>query len=262
MTSMSSRAVTRILLLCALACLGCDGRAAAPPPPAAAVAQAWVPQEETRCDFYAWNLNAETGAVPVYAAPKSDAKLIGWLPPLEVLDSGVRYRAIAVLGSFDGWLRIRDAGYDHMGDMPAAWEERGDDAPVFDGSGWINGNGIAVVVQSGFGFVRPNVSSPLVYDLGSDWLREYGKVVAVVACRGEWALLDVRRYKPGETESDFSGRWILAPDEGRAWFRRLCNIRETTCDGVVDSLEEQNQIRAQHADQLGVAAAGKKESGE
>ena len=81
-------------------------------------------------------------------------------------------------------------------------------------------------IQSARGYARPAASSEWLLELGSDWLTERATLRGIVACDGEWLLLDYEMRNNDKFEP-------LAPEDrtrGRAWFRGLCESSETTCD--------------------------------
>ena len=83
-----------------------------------------------------------------------------------------------------------------------------------------------VGVQSARGYARPDAGSERLLDLKGDWLRDRVALRGIVACDGEWLLLDYEMRNDEKLEP-------LAPKDrkrGRAWFRGICGSEETSCD--------------------------------
>ncbi len=97
---------------------------------------------------------------------------------------------------------------------------------MYRGAGWIEAADAQVGIQSARGYARPAASSEWLLELGSDRLTERATLRGIVACDGEWLLLDYEMRNNDKFEP-------LAPEDrtqGRAWFRGLCESSETTCD--------------------------------
>ena len=62
--------------------------------------------------------------------------------------------------------------------------------PVYQGEGWIEAGDMQVGVQSARGYARPDAGSERLLDLKGDWLRDGSRLRGIVACDGEWLLLD------------------------------------------------------------------------
>ena len=98
--------------------------------------------------------------------------------------------------------------------------------PVYQGEGWIEAGDMQVGVQSARGYARPDAGSERLLDLKGDWLRDRVALRGIVACDGEWLLLDYEMRNDEKLEP-------LAPKDrkrGRAWFRGICGSEETSCD--------------------------------
>lgn len=174
----------------------------------------------TACDFYAWT-NNELPSITLRAAPADDAPAIGTLPTTgadEAPETDDDYYSVGfqVTEARDGWLHITGANDDN------STKPR----PVPAGSGWIRASEARVGIQSARGYARPDPASARLLDLGQDWLTERGAIRQILACDGDWLLLDYallvdRKFEP------------LPPSERvtrRAWFRGVCSVEETTCD--------------------------------
>lgn len=187
--------------------------------------RAMPPRGETECQLEGWAIDRDPQGLNVRAAPSGDARILGKLPAFVVNDEehdfGIPFH---IIGSRDGWLKINSAKDDPARSGIAARE-------TYPGSGWISGRMARFTVQSGQGYQRPDKSSPRIVDLGNDWLTDFGSLERVVACSGDWALVDfsVDKYRDPDTQA------LVGSTGGktqRAWFRGICANQETTCDGV------------------------------
>jgi hypothetical protein len=184
---------------------------------------AWVPPGPTACSFSGWTAN-EKPAIPVRASPSAQAEAVGSLPTTrgDGPDPDIDYYSVTfdVTEARDGWLKIKNASDAMTGN------EESRPRPVYQGEGWIEATDAKVGIQSARGYARPDAGSERLVDLGSDWLTERAALRGIVACQGEWLLLD---YEMRQSE-----KWeLLAPNDrtqGRAWFRGICTSEETTCD--------------------------------
>ncbi|NMK45969.1 hypothetical protein [Achromobacter sp. Bel] len=186
-------------------------------------AAAWTPAGPTACHFSAWT-SSQKPVIRVYAAPSINADVLGGLPTTEGddPDPDIDYYPVTfdVTEARDGWLRIKSASDAMTGN------DESRPRPVYRGEGWIEAADAQVGIQSARGYARPDVGSERLLDLGSDWLTDRAELLGIVACQGDWLLLDYAL--------DFSENWEpLAPKDrtrGRAWFRGVCASAETTCD--------------------------------
>lgn len=178
------------------------------------------PDGPTICDAGAWVNGAQTAPVPVHEAASADSPVIGHLPiGDDTRDYSVTFR---ITGTRDGWLHI-DSISDTM-NTDAGYPPR----PLPARDGWVRAGAAAFGIQSAYGHVMPSAASTRLLDLGQgNWLTELGRIEALLACEGEWMLLDVtllrRRLPTG-------GLQEIAPARHRAWFRGHCPIQETSCD--------------------------------
>ncbi len=184
---------------------------------------AWAPANPTACSFSGWTTN-EKPAIQVRASASAEAAVVGSLPTTRGNgpDPGIDYYSVTfdVTEARDGWLKIRNASDDKTGD------EQSKPRPVYRGEGWIEAADAQVGIQSARGYGRPDAGSERLLDLGGDWLTERATLRGIVACQGEWLLLDYELRNSDTFEP-------LAPKDrtrGRAWFRGICSSSETTCD--------------------------------
>ncbi|MFP3624878.1 hypothetical protein SB771_37010, partial [Burkholderia sp. SIMBA_051] len=64
----------------------------------------------------------------------------------------------------------------------------------------------------------------------SDWLTEMGKIQGIRACHEDWVLLDYLVDRKRSPQDEIVERAKGERLAGRAWFRGLCDVQETTCD--------------------------------
>lgn len=190
---------------------------------AAPAAGAWTPAVPTACGFSGWTSN-EKPVIAVRAAASPKAAVLGNLPTTRGESpnpqADVYSVTFDVTEARDGWLKIKNAS-DDMSTGDASLPR-----PVYQGEGWIEAADAQVGIQSARGYARPDASSQRLLDLKDDWLTERATLRGIVACDGEWLLLDYEMRHSAEWEP-------LAPKDrtrGRAWFRGVCASAETTCD--------------------------------
>lgn len=157
----------------------------------------------------------------VHAAPDAGSRVLGRILGVAPGDEG-RPATFEVIDSRDGWLLINGAA-----DDPEI--NGGIDRPMYHGKGWIRGEGVGAGVQAEQGFARPDFASEIVIESNS-WLEN--AMVAVLGCDGSWIRA---RWRPrGAIEFTYRPEAVVARDplvlEG--WATGICNIMETTCDGL------------------------------
>ena len=176
------------------------------------------PSRETRCELGGWTAPMIDKPIPVRAAPRADARVLGTLPtaaPPATSPDDIYPVDFSIIGARDGWLKISDAS-DAMNEAHAR--------PVFGGVGWIEGGTARLGIQSGRGYARPDIHSEKLLDLEGGWLADRGWIVGLAGCSGKWVLVDYRLHSPKGTLE----RLPMKPY--RAWFRGACGASETTCD--------------------------------
>ncbi len=184
---------------------------------------AWTPPGPTACRFSGWTTN-DKPAIPVRASATASGKQVGALPTTrgDSPDPEVDLYSVTfdVTEARDGWLKIKNASDAMSG------SDRSPPRPVYQGEGWIAAGDAQVGIQSARGYARPDAGSERLLDLGHDWLTERATLRGIVACDGEWLLLDY--------EMRNSATWERLAEKdrtrGRAWFRGVCASSETTCD--------------------------------
>lgn len=180
-----------------------------------------APKGTRPCSIEAWTNNAGGEDIEVREAPRTEAQIIGRLP---VTGSGAdtAYSVRFAVTAFEaGWMKV-DGASDRYNDAGAR--------PVFAKQGWIVADAVRFQIQSARGFAEPDAGKARIVDLGDDWATDLGRIGRVLACDGEWALVDL----VVERRRDGRGRLLelaeLDRTRHRAWFRGLCGVEETTCD--------------------------------
>ncbi|UPT62569.1 MAG: hypothetical protein M0D54_19805 [Hyphomonadaceae bacterium JAD_PAG50586_4] len=132
-----------------------------------------------------------------------------------------------IVGSQNGWLEIERARIADSADVAGS-------PAVYSGRGWIAAGSVHVSVQSEMGFSEPSHASAVLIDgrpTGSA-LEEFGPK-RIIACSDDWILAD------WAAENDL--RSLVYRPEAisqrnplvlRAWVTGICDIIETTCDGI------------------------------
>jgi len=174
----------------------------------------------------------------VRAGPSVSTKELGRiLPP-----TGEQFPAhFEIVETRNGWLKIRGAAFD-----PSLSETPG--PPIYAGTGWISGLGVNVTLQSRLGFAAPSHQSPVLIDgRPSDRLFDESRPRRIIACDGRWILAD---WPDLPHPRDDAPAWAYRPEAVvekdplvlRAWVTGVCNIQETTCDGVDGTRPETSRL--------------------
>lgn len=171
-------------------------------------------------DIIGYYNDERPGGREVRSAPDPAAPVLGRILEPWPNELGSLPISFAIKATQDGWLLI-----EHAGDDPVLTE--GTDRPMYDGEGWIRGEGVSVGVQASQGFAEPRHSSDIIIQtepLEMDFL------TAVVACDGNWVLgrwgeNEYRHYR-------YDPRAVVStePLVLEAWVTGICNIQETMCD--------------------------------
>lgn len=199
----------------------------AAPAAMAANPQAEAPAGATSCAFGAW-ANYEKPSITVRDAPSANAKALGQIPTKPAAGEPEYSYSVTfdVKQAQDGWLRIANAS-DAYNE-----EEYPERAPrkLYKGEGWIRADDARVGIQSARGYAKPDAASQRLVDLGSDWLTEMGKIQGIRACHESWVLLDYVVDRKRSPKDEIVERPKGEQLAGRAWFRGLCDVQETSCD--------------------------------
>ncbi|MCZ8437110.1 hypothetical protein [Achromobacter xylosoxidans] len=199
----------------------------AAPPVIAAPVQPEAPAGATTCAFSAW-ANYDKPSITVRDAPSAGAKVLGQIPAKPAAGEPEYSYSVTfdVKEAKDGWLRIANASDAYNEDE---YPER---APrkLYKGEGWIRADDARVGIQSARGYARPDAASQRLVDLGSDWLTEMGKIQGIRACHEDWVLLDYLVDRKRSPQDEIVERVQGERLAGRAWFRGLCDVQDTSCD--------------------------------
>jgi hypothetical protein len=167
---------------------------------------------------------AEGGRI-VHARPDAASPVLGRVAPPDKGPNGVSDVAVGfdILASRDGWLLIEGAADDTaLTERPAR--------SMYSGRGWIRSERVGVGLQTSQAFAQPRHSSAMLaraVEPGSlDNLFEIG------ACDGHWVLGRWRPSPPSTIRYQRSAVISADPLTLEAWATGICNIQETSCDGV------------------------------
>jgi hypothetical protein len=62
--------------------------------------------------------------------------------------------------------------------------------PLPAGEGWIPDDAAQIGIQAALGYANPDAASPLLLDIGDDWVTDMGWTGAIRGCSGDWLLVD------------------------------------------------------------------------
>lgn len=228
-----ARLLALLLLVPPAAALGTDARPQAPV--VVPVAPSLAGATPGACRLDAFVRDTDPAGLNVRSEPSTRGRILGTLPPVvasTVLDGYPVRIAVTVTAHANGWFKI-----DNARDNPALTGLS--PRPVFSGSGWVSGQQLTVKSQAHQGHQRPDKTSPVTLRLGDDGSFDSDAMVAagaLIACRGDWALVE---FAEAELPTDFRPLIVTTPEARaglpagrfRAWLNRLCGIQETSCDG-------------------------------
>ncbi len=181
-----------------------------------------------RCNDIDGFLNDPTpGGRVVYAAPDTGSRVLGRIAePLPEANGGWAV-GFAIDSTRDGWLRI-----DRAGDDPQLSE--GVERPMYHGAGWIRGTGVYVGFQAAQGFAEPRHSSEIIMQVldGGGLGGAPAALRAIVACDGKWVLGRWEIVDSAKVRYDAAAVVSREPLMVEAWATGICNIPETSCDGL------------------------------
>ena len=161
----------------------------------------------------------------VHERPDGGSPILGRIAPPNKDPAGIFDVAVGfdIRGSRDGWLLVEGAGDDTvLTEQPPR--------PMYSGRGWIRAGGVGVSVQASQAFARPSHSSAIL--LQSPQPNGLGDPAEVAACDGNWVL---GRWKiRDESALRYEDAAVIARDPLtlEAWATGICNIQETSCDGL------------------------------
>jgi hypothetical protein len=181
---------------------------------------------ERRCADITGYLQDEAPAGrAVHARPDSGSPILGRVAPPDKDPKGAYDVAVgfAILASRDGWLLIEGAA-----DDPVLTERP--PRAMYPGRGWIRSQRVAVGLQTRQAFARPRHSSAMIVravEPGS-----LDNPLEIAACDGHWVLARWRPSPPSTVRYERAAVISADPLTLEAWATGICNIQETSCDGV------------------------------
>lgn len=185
-----------------------------------------MPTGMTQCSFSAWTSFHGDAPVPIRVEPSETAAILGYA----LASNGGGDDAISaefdVTEARSGWLKIEHQTIE----LPEGADKSALSPPPYEGAGWIPSGAAQIGIQSALGYARPDADSPLIIDLGGEWLTDVASIDAIRACSGGWLLVDYRRDSEPGSAADFYDWPADRPDRGTAWFRGVCSNQRTTCD--------------------------------
>ena len=195
--------------------------------PLAGPALVKIPHGTTRCNFGAWVSFRAEAPIPVRAGPTTTAKFLGELPIAPETAGDLSAVEFDIVEARPGWLKIDQAT------DPVELNEDGEEIPARplpSGPGWIPDDAAQIGIQSALGYASPDAASPLLLDIGDDWVTDMGWTGAIRGCSGDWLLVDYQI----ERARTPTGALVDLPENerprGTAWFRGICANQKTTCD--------------------------------
>jgi hypothetical protein len=161
----------------------------------------------------------------VHARPDPTSPVLGRVAAPDKDPNGVYDVAVGfdILASSNGWLLIEGAADD------TALTERPPRA-MYSGRGWIRSERVGVGLQTSQAFAQPRHSSAmLVRAIEPNSLPD---LVEIAACDGHWVLARWRPSTPPTIRYERAAVISAHPLTLEAWATGICNIQETSCDGV------------------------------
>lgn len=190
--------------------------------PLGAAAQQTQMPKPGQCRFSGFSRDTDPKGLNVRAKPSASSKIVAVLPPILLapkgqgggLRSGSRAPDFDVVEAKNGWFRIQNVTTYQLDAQTGDWEFVKSDRI----KGWISGKYLDFVIQSEIGFERPNPSSGRVWqeqDISQPF-KNFDQN-RVLDCQGGWAKIE----------------WRESQRLKRGWFRGICGVQETTCDGAL-----------------------------
>lgn len=165
------------------------------------------------------------GGRAVHANPDAASPVLGRVAPPGKGPDGDYEIAVGfdILASRDGWLMIEGAADDiALTEQPA----RG----MYSGRGWIRSERVGVGLQASQAFAQPRHSSAiLIRAIEPDSLADLAEIAA---CDGHWVLGRWRPSSPATVRYEPAALISADPLTLEAWATGICNIQETSCDGI------------------------------
>lgn len=179
-----------------------------------------------KCSGIRGYLNDGTaGGRAVRKQPDDASPVLGRVAPPSTGPGGDYEVAVGfdILASRDGWLLIEGAADDvELTGQPARSN--------YSGRGWIRSERVAVGLQTGQAFAEPRHSSALLVRAAEP--NSLADLVEIAACDGNWVLGRWRPSAPSTVRYEPAAVVSTDPLTLEAWATGICNIQETSCDGV------------------------------
>ena len=203
------------------------GLLACGPAPAGKPGQARDPgRGERQCiDITGYLYDEAPAGRAVHARPEAASPVLGRVAPPDRDPKGVYDVAVGfdILASRDGWLLIEGAA-----DDPALTERAA--RAMYSGRGWIRSERVSVGLQTRQAFAEPRHSSALLVEAVEPAALD--DLVEIAACDGHWVLARWRPSQPSTMRYEPAAVIAADPLTLEAWATGICNIQETSCDGV------------------------------
>jgi hypothetical protein len=207
-----------------MAALVLGASCAAAPAPRSSAADASGRRQGTCTDISGYLDDPSPSGRAVHARPSSSSRILGRIAPPERDESGGNGIAAGfdILAGRGGWLLVEGAGDDPvLTGKPAR--------AMYSGRGWIRGEGVRVGLQASQAFARPSHSSALVVEAPGHGL---DAMAGIVACDGAWVLARWSTDPPPSLRYRRSAIVPGGPHMVEGWATGICNIQETSCDGL------------------------------
>ncbi len=206
----------------ALGLLGCGS----PPSPGNAHEGRDSGRGERQCsDITGYLYDEAPAGRAVHARPHAASPLLGRIAPPDKDPEGVHDVAVgfAILASRDGWLLVEGAGDDIvLTERPAR--------PIYSGRGWIRSEQVRVGLQTRQAFARPSHGSAMLVRAVDP--ASLDNLFGIAACDGNWVLGRWRPSPPSSVRYEPAALISTDPLTLEAWATGICNIQETSCDGL------------------------------
>ncbi|HEX8225713.1 MAG TPA: hypothetical protein VF605_18030 [Allosphingosinicella sp.] len=161
----------------------------------------------------------------VHSEPDSASAVLGRIAPPSRSPAGDYEVPVGfdILASRDGWLLVEGAADDAaLTEQPAR--------TMYSGRGWIRSERVAVGLQTRQAFAEPRHSSALLIEANEP--NSLADLFEIAACDGQWVLGRWRPADPSTVRYERAAVVSADPLILEAWATGICNIQETSCDGV------------------------------
>ena len=203
-------------------------------------ATARQPDEQRQtCSIAAYVTETDPRGLNVRAAPSAGSRVLGKIAPryVEAADPTlVALPEVRVTAGERGWFLVEGAH-----DNPALMGGEHRVRAMYSGRGWVSGSRLTVKSQAEAARLAPEKNAGVAFvggtAFGFDSLGD--KAPSLVACRGIWAQV---QYSLSGLDAEAlrsirlnpKARVGAPPGHVRGWLNRLCDVQETSCDGLSD----------------------------